>query len=104
MLTGAVLYAPSLAIEATTGLSNATSIIFIGLVCSFYSSVGGIKAVLATDVFQGVLMVASLLCAIVIGCYDIDGGISEIWEVARKNGRLDIFKYVRNTLFYFYSL
>jgi len=49
---GIVLYAPALALEAVSGLSKALSIWTIGLVCTFYSTLGGIKAVILTDVLQ----------------------------------------------------
>lgn len=47
-----VLYTPSIALEAVTGLSLISSITLVGLVCVFYSTVGGMKAVIITDVFQ----------------------------------------------------
>lgn len=49
---GIVLYAPALALEAVTGLSKTLSVLSIGLVCTFYSTIGGMKAVIITDVFQ----------------------------------------------------
>jgi sodium-coupled monocarboxylate transporter 8/12 len=49
---GIVLYAPALALEAVTGLSKTLSGLIIGLVCTFYSTIGGMKAVIITDVFQ----------------------------------------------------
>ena len=49
---GIVLYAPALALNAVTGLHKIISIIVVGVVCTFYSTVGGMKAVLITDVFQ----------------------------------------------------
>jgi len=51
-----VLYAPSIALGAVTGLSVATSITLVGLVCVFYSTIGGIKAVIITDVFQVIII------------------------------------------------
>lgn len=47
-----VLYTPSIALKTVTGLSIASSITLVGLVCVFYSTIGGIKAVIITDVFQ----------------------------------------------------
>lgn len=49
---GIVLYAPAIALNAVTGLNKVASIIAVGVVCTFYSSIGGMKAVLITDVFQ----------------------------------------------------
>lgn len=51
-----VLYAPSIALGAITGLSVTTSITLVGLVCVFYSTIGGIKAVIITDVFQVIML------------------------------------------------
>lgn len=50
-----VLYTPSIALEAVTGLSLMSSITLVGLVCVFYSTIGGIKAVIITDVFQVII-------------------------------------------------
>lgn len=61
LYTGIVLYAPALALEAVTGLSQRMSILIVGLCCLFYSTVGGIKAVIWTDVFQvGILNLFSV--------------------------------------------
>lgn len=51
-----VLYAPAIALEAVTGLSLVSSITLVGLVCVFYSTIGGIKAVIITDVFQVIIL------------------------------------------------
>ncbi|KAM7346481.1 putative sodium-dependent multivitamin transporter [Cochliomyia hominivorax] len=89
---GIVLYAPALALEAVTGLNIVFSILIVGLVCTFYSTLGGMKAVLITDIFQSVLMLASVLAIIV--CAGIKaGGLSDIWETAREGGRLEFFNF-----------
>lgn len=49
---GIVVYAPALALEAVTGVEHIFAIIIIGVVCTFYAGLGGMKAVLMTDVFQ----------------------------------------------------
>ena len=92
LYTGVVLYAPSLAIEATTGLSSKASIMLIGVICVFYSTIGGIKAVLVTDIFQAVLMFASLVCIMVVASGEIDGGLWKVWEIARQGNRLEFFE------------
>lgn len=47
-----VIYGPALAISSITNLGLTLSIIVMGAVCTFYSSLGGIKAVIWADVFQ----------------------------------------------------
>ncbi|XP_011687448.1 PREDICTED: putative sodium-dependent multivitamin transporter [Wasmannia auropunctata] len=86
--SGIVLYAPSLALEATTGMSKTASIIIIGLVCAVYSSIGGIKAVLITDVFQSLLMFVAVFIIIGTAANDV-GGLGQIWEIARQGQRLE---------------
>lgn len=49
---GIVLFAPALALNAVTGLNKILSIVAVGVVCTFYSTIGGMKAILITDVFQ----------------------------------------------------
>ena len=51
-----VIYAPSLALEAIAGVPLEATIITTGLVCTFYTTLGGMKAVIWTDVFQGQYM------------------------------------------------
>ncbi|XP_073848116.1 putative sodium-dependent multivitamin transporter [Musca autumnalis] len=85
---GIVLYAPALALEAVTGISKVTAILTIGIVCTFYSTVGGMKAVLITDVFQSVLMFAGIYSVIIVSAIKA-GGLKEIWNVAADSGRLD---------------
>lgn len=88
LYTGVVLYAPALALEATTGLSKTTSVIAIGLVCTLYSSLGGIKAVLITDVFQSLLMLVAVVTVIVTAAIEV-GGINEIWRIAEAGNRIE---------------
>lgn len=92
LYTGVVLFAPSLALEATTGLSGNMSVLLIGFICTFYSTVGGIKAVLITDVFQGLLMFLGLGCVLGIAAGDLEGGLSDVWNIAREDGRVNFFE------------
>ncbi|XP_008557489.1 putative sodium-dependent multivitamin transporter [Microplitis demolitor] len=88
LYSGVVLYAPALAFETTTDLSRMKSILSVGLACAFYSSIGGIKAVLITDIFQAVLMFASLIAVIAVAAYSA-GGLDEVWNIASQGGRID---------------
>ncbi|XP_073835331.1 putative sodium-dependent multivitamin transporter [Musca autumnalis] len=89
---GIVLYAPALALEAVTGLNLVFSIIIVGVVCTFYATVGGMKAVLVTDIFQSLLMFASIFAIII--CAGIKAeGLEDIWNTAKEGGRLEFFNF-----------
>ncbi|XP_015913608.1 putative sodium-dependent multivitamin transporter [Parasteatoda tepidariorum] len=84
------LYSPSIALSAVSGLSHFISILLVGIVCAFYCTLGGMKAVLWTDVFQSILMFFALLSVIIKGSIDV-GGFQEMLNIAGKGGRLNFF-------------
>ncbi|XP_054166127.1 sodium-coupled monocarboxylate transporter 2-like [Oppia nitens] len=86
---GVVLYGPSLALASVTPLSMTTSILVVGVICTFYTSIGGIKAVIWTDVMQTILMFSGLLMVAIVG--SIESGFIESWKIAYNNNRLNIF-------------
>lgn len=86
---GIALYAPALALEAVTNIPRSWAIVVIGLVCTFYSTLGGLKAVLITDVFQSFLMFAAIFSVIAVSAIKA-GGFAAIWEMAVERGRIQI--------------
>eukprot|EP00095_Tigriopus_kingsejongensis_P004408 snap_masked-scaffold93_size381549-processed-gene-2.12 protein:Tk04408 transcript:snap_masked-scaffold93_size381549-processed-gene-2.12-mRNA-1 annotation:"sodium-dependent multivitamin transporter-like" len=92
---GIVLYAPALALAAVTGLSFQGSILAVGLVCTFYSTMGGIKAVLVTDVFQSLLMFAAIFAVIICGLVKV-GSVGKILSIAQAHGRIEFFDFSLN--------
>ncbi|CAD7676454.1 unnamed protein product [Nyctereutes procyonoides] len=98
---GVVLYAPSLALNAVTGFDLWLSVLTIGLVCTVYTALGGLKAVIWTDVFQTLVMFLGQLVVIIVGSRKV-GGMVHVWEVASEHGRisgieLDPDPFVRHT-------
>ncbi|XP_017109109.2 putative sodium-dependent multivitamin transporter [Drosophila bipectinata] len=86
---GIVVYAPALALEAVTGLNQIFSIVIVGVVCTFYATLGGMKAVLITDIYQSLLMFVAIF-SVIICAWVKAGSLGEIWRVAQENGRIDI--------------
>uniref|UniRef100_A0A8C9VPX6 Sodium-dependent multivitamin transporter n=1 Tax=Scleropages formosus TaxID=113540 RepID=A0A8C9VPX6_SCLFO len=84
---GVVLYAPALALNAVTGFDLWGAVLAMGLVCTLYTTLGGLKAVIWTDVFQTVVMFAGQLAVIVVGAHQA-GGISEVWRRAQNGSRI----------------
>jgi Na+/proline symporter len=89
--SGIVLYAPALALEALTGLNRSYSIVIVGAVCTFYSTIGGMKAVLLTDVFQSVLMYIAVLAIVISGLIYAEG-FGNIFKAADEGDRLELWK------------
>ncbi|XP_031566420.1 sodium-dependent multivitamin transporter-like [Actinia tenebrosa] len=87
-----VLYAPSLALEAVAGIPLSASILTTGIVCTFYTSLGGLKAVIWTDVFQSVVMVAGLIIVVIVGSIEV-GGLSKVWQINEDFGRMTFFDF-----------
>ncbi|GIX67593.1 sodium-coupled monocarboxylate transporter 2 [Caerostris darwini] len=87
-----VLYAPALALSEVTGIGIWTAVLSIGLVCTFYTSIGGMKAVVWTDLFQALLMYASILVILVKGTIDL-GGFDVVWERSFQGGRIQFFRF-----------
>ncbi|XP_055362289.1 solute carrier family 5 member 6a isoform X2 [Betta splendens] len=84
---GVVLYAPALALNAVTGFDLWGAVLAMGLVCTLYTVLGGLKAVIWTDVFQTVVMFAGQLAVIVVGTSQT-GGIGEVWRKAVNGSRI----------------
>ncbi|XP_026322025.1 putative sodium-dependent multivitamin transporter [Hyposmocoma kahamanoa] len=87
-----VLYAPAIVLESVTGFNRLISILVVGLVCTLYSTMGGMKAVLFTDLLQSALMLIALLSVVVFSAIQV-GGFSQIFIIAKEGGRLDFSNY-----------
>lgn len=87
---GLVLYAPSLAFEVVTGLSLWGSLITVSVVCTLYTTLGGMKTVLWTDSLQFVVMVGGLLALLIKGTAE-SGGIEKVIRTANERGRIEFF-------------
>ncbi|XP_050034616.1 sodium-coupled monocarboxylate transporter 1-like isoform X1 [Dermacentor andersoni] len=84
---GVVLYGPSVALESVTGLPVWASILFLGLICTFYTVLGGMKAVVWTDTFQMTVMVLGLTTVVVLGVIKV-GSLEKVWTTAEEGGRI----------------
>lgn len=58
------------------------------IVCIFYTCVGGMKAVVWTDVIQLTMMLGAIILVMVKGSLDI-GGFGFVWNKAVESGRIE---------------
>lgn len=85
-----VIYVPSLLISAVTGLPLLPSVFVIGLLTTAYTALGGLRAVIWTDVTQFFVMVGGAMVAIVFATLAVPGGIGGVWETAAAHERTQI--------------
>ncbi|KAH8247926.1 hypothetical protein KR038_012026 [Drosophila bunnanda] len=81
------IYVPALTLNQVSGISVSTIVPLTSFVCILYTSVGGIKGVVWTDVIQGIVMIGSMAIVIVKGTSDL-GGLSVVLDHNRQFGRL----------------
>ncbi|XP_077428456.1 sodium-coupled monocarboxylate transporter 1 [Vanacampus margaritifer] len=92
LYTGLVIYAPALALNQITGMDLWGVLVATGAVCIIYCTLGGLKAVIWTDVLQMVVMLAGFVAVIARGAV-LQGGLDKIWEDADQGGRLETYDF-----------
>ncbi|CAN9508303.1 unnamed protein product [Ophioblennius macclurei] len=95
LYTGFVIYAPALALGQLAGMNVWIGIVLTAGICTIYCTLGGLKAVIWTDVFQIGIMIAGYL-AIMIKSLIRQGGISTILADAQQGGRFNAWDFDPN--------
>lgn len=85
-----VLFLPALALSATTGMDTATSILIMGVLTTIYTVLGGIEAVIWTDVVQSVVLIGGAVLALVLVVINVEGGVSEIVGAGMAAHKFDL--------------
>lgn len=88
-----VLYLPSLALTAVTGIDIYTCIVLMGIVTIIYCTMGGVEAVIWGDVIQGIILVGGAIFAAVYLLGNTEGGFSGAWQLAVENDKLRLFEW-----------
>ncbi|HUB23952.1 MAG TPA: sodium/solute symporter [Tepidisphaeraceae bacterium] len=76
-----VILLPSIAISATTGLNVYVSVLAVGVLTTVYTSLGGIAAVMYTDVLQAVVMLLVPILTLIAVIASTAGGIGQLISV-----------------------
>ncbi|MDA0787930.1 MAG: sodium:solute symporter [Proteobacteria bacterium] len=83
-----ILYLISLVLQQITGMSAPTCIVIAGCVVAIYTVLGGIDAVIWTDVLQTIVLLAGGIVTIAVIIDLLPGGLAQIFEVAQHHGKL----------------
>ncbi|XP_008574925.1 PREDICTED: sodium/iodide cotransporter [Galeopterus variegatus] len=92
LYTGVVIYAPALILNQVTGLDIWASLLSTGIICTFYTAVGGMKAVVWTDVFQVVVMLTGFWVVLVRGAMLV-GGPRHVLRLAQNHSRINLMDF-----------
>jgi len=83
-----ILYLLSLLMHEITGLDPLVSILVAGLFVGIYTIMGGIDAVIWTDVLQTIMLVFGGVLVLSIIVYKLPEGFSQIIDVALRDGKM----------------
>ncbi|MBH46296.1 MAG: sodium:solute symporter [Flavobacteriaceae bacterium] len=88
---GVVLFLPSIALNLVTGVDIFLCIALMGGVSLIYSLMGGIEAVIWTDVVQVFVLMGGVSLSLILIIIDTENGFSGIIEQAKINGKFNAF-------------
>ena len=86
-----ILFLPSLAIATMTGIDVTWSILIMGVFTMVYTALGGMKAVVWTDIVQLIVKMGGIFFAIGFIAYMLDGGVSELLATANAESKMKLF-------------
>lgn len=88
-----VLYLPSLALTAVTGIDIRTCIVLMGAVTIIYCTMGGVEAVIWGDVVQGIILVGGAFFAAWYLWSNTEGGVQGAWDIAVSDEKMRMFEW-----------
>jgi SSS family transporter len=96
------IYTQSLLLTELTGLRMEWCATIVGVLTAIYTVMGGMKAVLWTDVMQFFVLVGGLFAILIVVLISFGGDVSRIWSIASAGGHTRIvnfeFSFVQITL------
>lgn len=81
-----VIFLPSLALSTITGIDVYVCILVMGVLSTLYTALGGMEAVVWTDVVQSVVLFGGMIVAILVVAAEM-GGFGSILDVAVADGK-----------------
>ena len=91
--TALVLYLPSLALTAVTGIDIYICIILMGIITIVYCTMGGVEAVVWGDVVQGIILVGGAFLAAGYLIFNTDGGVGGFFDISVSHDKFRLFDY-----------
>ncbi|XP_071086272.1 sodium-dependent multivitamin transporter-like [Haliotis cracherodii] len=89
---GLVVFGTAIGLEEVADIPQMWSMFLAIFAAIIYTAMGGIKAVVWTDVFQTIIMTLGILFIVIKGTLDV-GGVAEVWSAASKGGRFNMLNF-----------
>ena len=88
---GVVMFLPSIALNVVTGMDIFVCIALMGIISLIYTMMGGIEAVIWTDVMQVIALLGGAILSLVLIILTVDGGFPSIIDIAVNNHKFNLF-------------
>ncbi len=90
--TGITIFAPAIILSSIIGWNLNLTIILMGVIVTFYTTVGGTKAVSASHELQMAVMIGGIITAFIITLHSLPQGIGMVdaMYIAGAHGRLNV--------------
>jgi solute:Na+ symporter, SSS family len=88
-----VVFIPAMVLSAVTGINLIGAIIAMGVLATFYTVLGGIRAVIWTDVLQVVVLVGGALVCFLLLIRGLPDGFATYLEVGRMDDKFRAFNW-----------
>jgi SSS family solute:Na+ symporter len=89
-----VLYLLALLMHEITGIDEVTCVVVTGIFVGLYTIVGGIDAVIWTDVFQTIILALGSLVGLFLIITALPGGVGQIFEVGMAHDKFSLGDFV----------
>jgi len=93
---GTIFFGIALSLQALTGFSMASIMIVMGICIIIYTVLGGMEAVIWTEVAQGIIKTLGALLILFLVIKEIPGGFSRVIEIAKADNKLSLGSYSLN--------
>jgi solute:Na+ symporter, SSS family len=87
---GTIFFGIALTLQALTGYSMQTIMLVVGLCIIIYTVLGGIEAVIWTEVIQAIIKTIGAVLIVYLIIKDLPGGVSKVLEIGQKGQKFSL--------------
>jgi SSS family solute:Na+ symporter len=93
---GSIFFGIALSLQALTGYEMSTIMVVVGLCIVVYTVMGGMEAVIWTEVVQGVVKTVGAFAILWLVVDGLDGGVSKVVEIGQANNKFSLGSFSLN--------